>query len=120
MAGYRSHQVYSRNSKYTPLNPDALRGAMPTFCELLGKEENAYVRAILGHFFFVYIHPYMDGNGRTARFIMNTLLVTAGLPWTVVPVEQRSIYMAALEKASIDGDISGFAQFIFGLVKESC
>jgi hypothetical protein len=119
LAGYRSHQVYIRNSKHTPLNPDALRDAMPTFCDLLSKEENAYVRAILGHFFFVYIHPYMDGNGRTARFIMNTLLVTAGLPWTVIPVERRSSYMAALEKASIDGDISDFAQFIFSLIKES-
>ena len=119
LAGYRSHQVYIRNSKHTPLNPDALRDAMPTFCDLLSKEENAYVRAILGHFFFVYIHPYMDGNGRTARFIMNTLLVTAGLPWTVIPVERRSSYMVALEKASIDGDISDFAQFIFSLIKES-
>lgn len=119
LAGYRSHQVYIRNSKHTPLNPDALRHAMPTFCDLLSKEENAYVRAILGHFFFVYIHPYMDGNGRTARFIMNTLLVTAGLPWTVIPVERRSSYMTALEKASIDGDISDFAQFIFSLIKES-
>lgn len=119
LAGYRSHQVYIRNSKHTPLNPDALRDAMPTFCDLLSKEENAYVRAILGHFFFVYIHPYMDGNGRTARFIMNTLLVTAGLQWTVIPVERRSSYMTALEKASIDGDISDFAQFIFSLIKES-
>lgn len=119
LAGYRSHQVYIRNSKHTPLNPDALRDAMPTFCDLLSKEENAYVRAILGHFFFVYIHPYMDGNGRTARFIMNTLLVTAGLPWTVIPVERRSSYMVALEKASIDGDISDFAQFIFSLIKKS-
>lgn len=119
LAGYRSHQVYIRNSKHTPLNPDALRDAMPTFCDLLSKEENAYVRAILGHFFFVYIHPYMDGNGCTARFIMNTLLVTAGLQWTVIPVERRSSYMTALEKASIDGDISDFAQFIFSLIKES-
>lgn len=92
---------------------------MPTFCDLLSKEENAYVRAILGHFFFVYIHPYMDGNGRTARFIMNTLLVTAGLQWTVILVERWSSYMTALEKASIDGDISDFAQFIFSLIKES-
>ena len=119
LAGYRSHQVYICNSKHTPLNPDALRDAMPTFCDLLSKEDNAYVRAILGHFFFVYIHPYMDGNGRTARFIMNTLLVTAGLPWTVIPVERRTSYMAALENASIEGDISDFAQFIFNLIMES-
>jgi Fic family protein len=36
------------------------------------------VRAALGHFLFVYIHPYMDGNGRLARFLMNLMLVDAG------------------------------------------
>lgn len=61
----------------------------------------------------------MDGNGRTARIIMNTLLVTTGLPWRVIPVEQRSIYMASLEKASVEGDISDFAKFIFRLINEA-
>ena len=91
---------------------------MPTFCELLAKEEDAFARAILGHFFFVYIHPYMDGNGRTARFIMNTMLVTAGLPWTIIPVEKRKDYMSALEKASVERDISDFAKFIHTLISK--
>ena len=76
------------------------------------QEENALVRAILGHFFFVYIHPYMDGNGRTARFVMNSQLVTAGYPWVVIPVEHRQEYMAALEQASVEGNIEGFVRFI--------
>ena len=54
----------------------------------------------------------------TVNTNINTLLVTAGLPWTVIPVEQRSIYMATLEKASVEGDISDFAKFIFGLINE--
>ena len=37
---------------------------MPAFFELLSAEENAAVRVVLGHFVFVYIHPYMDGNGQ--------------------------------------------------------
>ena len=73
---------------------------MPVFVELLESEDNAIVRAILGHFFFVYIHPYMDGNGRTARFLMNVMLVTGNYPWRIVTVEERTTYMAALEKAS--------------------
>ena len=80
--------------------------------ELMESEENAIVRAVLGHFFFVYIHPYMDGNGRTARLIMNTMLVTSGHPWRIITVEERQSYMAALEKASIHGDITDFAQII--------
>lgn len=113
LAGYRTQQVYIRGSKHTPLNPDAVRDAMPTLCELLKKEDNVLVRAVLGHFFFVYIHPYMDGNGRTGRFLLNTMLLSGGYNWTVIPVEKRESYMAALEKASIEGDIRQFAQFIF-------
>lgn len=116
LVGYRNHQDYIRNSKHTPLNPDALRDAMSTSCDLLSSETNGFIRAILGHFFFVYIHPYMDGNGRTARFVMNTMLVTSGFPWTIIPVEKRDHYMAALEKASVGGNISIFAKFISSLI----
>ncbi|MBO7629148.1 MAG: Fic family protein [Bacteroidales bacterium] len=116
LVGYRRHQVYIRNSMHTPLNPDAVLDAMSTLSDLMTEEDNALVRAILGHFFFVYIHPYMDGNGRTARFVMNSQLVTAGYPWVVIPVERRDEYMAALEKASVEGDVEGFVRFVGGLM----
>ena len=54
----------------------------------------------------------MDGNGRTARFVMNSQLVTAGYPWVVIPVERREEYMSALEKASVEGDVEEFVGFI--------
>ncbi len=47
---------------------------------------------------YVYVHPYMDGNGRMARFLMNTMMAAAGYPWTVIPLSERKTYMAALEK----------------------
>ena len=59
----------------------------------------------------------MDGNGRTARFVMNSQLVTAGYPWVVIPVERREEYMAALEKSSVEGDVEGFVRFIGGLMR---
>ena len=112
LIGYRTGQVYIRGSKHVPLSPEAVRDTMPVLVELLENEDNGIVRAILGHFFFVYIHPYMDGNGRTARFLMNVMLVTSGYSWRIVTIEERSTYMSALEKASIDGDISDFAKLI--------
>ena len=112
LVGYRTNQVYIRGSRHTPLSPDAVRDTMPVLIELLEKEDNPIVRAILGHFFFVFIHPYVDGNGRTARFIMNAMLVTGGYSWRVITVEERTEYMAALEKASIEGDISPFAKVV--------
>jgi len=75
------------------------------------------VRVVLGHFMFVYIHPYMDGNGRLGGFLMNVMMASSGYPWTVVPVADRKIYMEALEKASAREDIVPFTNFLAGLVK---
>jgi hypothetical protein len=112
LAGYRSSPVYIRGSMHTPLKPEAVPDAMSIFLELLTNEEDPAVRAILGHFVYVYIHPYMDGNGRTGRFLMNVMLAAAGHPWLVIPVQARADYMAALEAASVGGDIGPFSRFI--------
>ncbi len=119
LAGYRNNQVYIGKSKHVPLNIDALRDAMPELFELLANEEHAGVRTVLGHFIFVYIHPYMDGNGRMGRFLMNVMLASGGFPWTVIPVEARDDYMATLEIASVDQNIKPFALFVADLVKAS-
>ena len=116
LAGYRTSQVYIRGSMHTPLNKEALRDAMPVLFELLKGEPNAAVRAILGHFIFVHVHPYMDGNGRLGRFLMNTMLASGGISWTVVPVERRTEYMQALEKASVEKDIVPFTRLIASLI----
>jgi Fic family protein len=118
LAGYRNSQVYIRKSMHVPLNSDAVRDAMPVFFELLREDAHPAVRVVLGHFVFVYIHPYMDGNGRVGRFLMNLILASGGYPWTVIPVEERKIYMEALEKASVGEDIVPFAAFLAGLVKK--
>ena len=118
LAGYRNGPVYIRRSMHVPPNPDAVRDLMPAFCDLLCKETQAEVRIVLGHFFFVYIHPYMDGNGRMGRFLMNVMLAAGGYPWIVIPVEQRSKYMAALEEASVRQNIVPFSKFLSGLVRD--
>ena len=118
LAGYRNGQVYIRRSKHVPLNREAVRDAMPAFFDLLREETDAAVRAVLGHFVFVYIHPYMDGNGRMGRFLMNLMLAAGGYPWTVISVGDRKIYMEALEKGSVDEEIVSFIDFIASLVKK--
>ena len=74
----------------------------------------AHIRNV---FFFVFIHLYMDGNGRMGRFILNVMLASGGYNWTVIPVERRQEYMKALEKTSVEGDISDFTKVIASLVK---
>ncbi len=116
IVGYRTSQVYIRKSMHTPLSPDAVRDTMPVLFDLLKSEENAWVKAVLGHFIFTFIHPYMDGNGRMGRFMMNVMLASGGYRWTIIPKEMRDRYMSALERASVQGDISEFASLLAGII----
>ena len=119
LAGYRNDAVYLRTSRYIPPRWEAVRDAMPTLFNLLENETDAGVRAVLGHWMFGYIHPYPDGNGRMARFLMNAMLASGGYPWTIIRVEDRTPYLTALDSASIDADISPFAGFIAERVRSS-
>jgi len=117
LAGYRNGPVYIRRSRHVPLSREAVRDAMAAFFDLLSEEMESAVRVVLGHFIFVYIHPYVDGNGRMGRFLMNLMLAAGGFQWTVIPVEARDAYMAALEEASVQQNIGPFAEFIAQFVE---
>ena len=70
----------------------------------------------MGHFIFVFIHAYSDGNGRIARFLMNAMNAAAGFSWVVIPIERRSEYMESLIKASVGQDIAPFSRLLAGLI----
>jgi len=112
LAGYRNIPVYLRGSRYVPPRWEAVRDAMPALFDLLENEPEASVRAVLGHWLFGYIHPYPDGNGRMARFLMNLMLASGGYPWTVIRIVDRKSYLTALDRASIEMDIHPFTNFI--------
>jgi Fic family protein len=112
LAGYRQHPVYLKGSRHVPPRWEAVPDAMNTFFDLIEAETQPAARVVLGHWLFGYIHPYPDGNGRMARFLMNAMLASGGYPWTVIRVEDREKYMKALESASVDHDIKPFTTFI--------
>lgn len=112
LAGYRTSPIYIQDSRHVPPRPESVRDAMPALFDLLEQEEHASVRAVLGHWLFGYIHPFPDGNGRIARFLMNAMLASGGFPWTVIRLEERDAYMVALEAASVEQEIGPFADFI--------
>ena len=112
LAGYRNVPIFLRGSRYVPPRWEAVRDAMPAFFDVLEREPEPSVRAVLGHWLFGYIHPYPDGNGRMARFLMNVMLASGGFPWTVIRVVDRKAYLSALDRASIEMDIHPFTTFI--------
>ena len=119
LAGYRQDPVYLKGSRHVPPRWESLPDAMNALFDLIEKEEEAAARIVLAHWLFGYIHPYLDGNGRMARFLMNAMLASGGYPWTVIRLEDREKYMKALEAASVDNDIKPFRDFIAERVKWS-
>lgn len=119
LAGYRNIPVFLRSSRHVPPRWEVVRDAMPALFDLLERETEPGVRAVLGHWLFGYIHPYADGNGRMARFLMNVMLASGGYPWTVIRIDDRNSYLDALDRASIDTAIKPFAEFIAQRVRWS-
>ncbi|WP_245262115.1 Fic family protein [Mesorhizobium sp. WSM3626] len=114
LAGYRNQlytcAAYLRGSQHVP--PRAEVPGMNALFDLLAAEQEASVRAALGRWLLGYVHPYPDGNGRMARFLMNAMLASGGYRWTVVRVEDRKAYLAGLEEASGNMNVKTFAAFL--------
>ena len=118
LAGYRKGPIMIRTSMHVPPPSESLMDCMDALKQLIVEEPDYAVKAVLGHFFLGYIHPFPDGNGRTCRFLMNFLLLLGGYKWTVVPVTERGKYLAALESASIESNVVPFSGFIKELMPE--
>ena len=118
LAGYRKGPIYIRGSRHTPPASEQLMDCMTALKECIAEDDSFLVKAILGHLFFGYIHPYFDGNGRTARFLMNFLLIVGGYRWIVIKTETKLAYLAALESASVGKNIQPFVDFILDAIQE--
>jgi len=119
LTAYRTMPVYIRGTRYAPPSYEKLPELMTSYVQLVNEINNPVVRAILAHYFFVTIHPYLDGNGRTGRLLMNHLLLSAGYSWVTIKNEQRGEYFEALAKAQLDEGILPFGEFILAILREA-
>ncbi len=83
--------------------------------------EDSILLATLVHLKFVSIHPFIDGNGRTARLLMNLVLLQNGYPQAIIKVSNRAEYIQAIEKyqQSSDNDYNDFYQVVLKSVNDS-
>lgn len=116
LAGYRRHPVYIKGSRHVPMRAESVDDAMAAMFASMRAERRPGVQAVLGHWLVGYIHPFPDGNGRTARFVMNALLAAGGYPWTVVRLEKRERYLAALDVASLSGEVTELTHLLGDLL----
>jgi len=92
-----------------PLKIPALMGSFGTWLENASAEP---ATSFEGHFRLTAIHPFGDGNGRTARLLMNLLLIRGGYPPVAVRIEDRKTYLDTLEHGSLADDLQPFQTFM--------
>jgi Fic family protein len=114
LRGWRQAPVFIRDTMFVPPRPEKVpRMVDMLFAELADIDPSrGLLRAVLVHLWFVWVHPFPDGNGRVARFLMNAALLAGGLPWLTIRVEQRSAYFEALRRAQMEDEYAPFTRFI--------
>ncbi|XP_037783840.1 protein adenylyltransferase Fic-like [Penaeus monodon] len=109
----RTTQVYV--SDHVPPPPTHLQVLMEDFVQWLNSPGAQRLHPIkyaaLAHYKLVFIHPFADGNGRTARLLMNFLLMQAGYPPVIIRKQDRLMYYDCLQTAN-EGDTRPFIRFI--------
>jgi Fic family protein len=120
LRGWRMEPALLRGHLYVPPSPEKVPRLMRQYEDLVnGLEGRPVVRAVLAHLEFVTVHPYSDGNGRLARFLMNVALLGEGLPWITIRNDDRPRYFSALHAAQVDGDVLPFARFVHAYVQRA-
>ncbi|XP_066545717.1 protein adenylyltransferase FICD [Amia ocellicauda] len=109
----RTNQVFVGH--HIPPHPQDLDKHMQELVQWLNSEEAMNLHpvefAALAHYKLVYIHPFVDGNGRTSRLLMNLILMQARYPPITIRKEQRAEYYNTLDMAN-EGDVRPFIRFI--------
>ncbi len=113
---YRQEQVYITGTDYIPPTSDEVPTRMKEFVNQINKKQNELhpvSLAAFAHKHLAYIHPFIDGNGRTARLLMNLILINKGYCLISIPPILRNEYMAALVAGQREKNSSDITFFTF-------
>src|SRR3989344_5908078 len=118
---YRTVAVRLRGSQTILPNPLKVSELMEEFIQWLNGNNTDHPVKIAAdaHYKLVTIHPFVDGNGRTARLLMNLLLMQVGYPSAIIRKEDRSAYINSLEKGQTGGTLDDYYSVIYEAVDRS-
>lgn len=122
MGKYRNINVLISGAEHRPVDhlniPDKMSSFMQWYTSV-GQTLHPVERAAKVHVDFVGIHPFIDGNGRTSRLLMNLELMKNGFPPVVIKVEDRLAYYQTLDTAHVSNDYKPFIDLVIKAVEES-
>jgi len=121
---YRHERVFITGSRHVPPNPLKVPNLMEEYFRYFSEHKDSEHPVILAADMsekLVTIHPFVDGNGRTSRLIMNLLLMQAGYPITIISSEKnsRDDYYSSLETVQLQQDKDKFRIFVLCSVKQT-
>ena len=121
---YRSVEVRISGSNYVPTGPENVAPEMTDFADWVrsvtegAPPADPILIASAAHAWFALIHPFVDGNGRTARILMDLLLMRRGYPIAIITKEDRPRYYDALEESQ-SSNLSPLISLVYESVEES-
>lgn len=105
--------VLTDHGRHAFPSPAEVPALMGDFARWLGTAPVTPETAFAAHRRLVDIHPFNDGNGRTARLLMNLVLLRGGYPPVAVRPEDRPAYLRALQDGQADGGAEGFDRLLY-------
>lgn len=116
---FRTDRVLIRGTRFVPPSSAKFDALVPATLDRARRQElHVALRAAELHYNLVAIHPFVDGNGRTARLAMNHLLLASGYPFAIIEVERRGRYLETLEAANA-GQAMPFAALVVDSIRVS-
>lgn len=116
---YRNVDISIKGSNHTPPSHVKVYNRMFTYFENLDARQLNMEKIAYSHLQLAKIHPFLDGNGRCARLVMNYFLLKAGFAPVTIPYELKDEYFACLESFKVDKDINPFINFLMKLEEEA-
>ena len=117
---FRRIQVYMIGSQHKPPSASQVQDEMKKLMRWIKNHKDLHpiVIASYVHHYFIAIHPFIDGNGRTGRLLLNFMLMKSGFPPICIRLKERIKYIDFLER-SRDGNTDDFINFVIQKVHES-
>ncbi len=117
---YRNCRVRISGSTVIMPNPIKVPDLISEFYNWLNENmNNEPITAILAHLKFVSIHPFVDGNGRCARLLMNTILLKFGFAPIIIRPTDRKKYLSVIEQFQLKGDNKPYTIFMLKILDRS-
>lgn len=119
---YRMVQVYIKGVDWLPSKPSEVPSEMASLLSWYTRARNKIHPLIMAAYFhsgFETIHPFVDGNGRVGRLLMNFILHRNGYPMINIPNARKAEYYSALQKSQIEGNLKPLVDLLINILKDA-